>query len=260
MLSHLIDKRIVGGAESQFGEWPWQVALMLDAHQVCAGSLINDQWVLSAGHCFMDPRSSADPNRWTVLLGERSRTVGIGHFERKRHVQRLIVHPRFKGVLVNGEYDRPLDYDLALLQLDYPIKFDAKVFPICLPSTNIDLSPGKRCYISGWGRNGWKGTRAKNLKQAAVPLVSRDQCNNKESYNGQVHKTSLCAGFEDGAADACQSDSGGPLSCENRGRWYLAGVISWGRRCGRPHKYGVYANVRVLRPWIIKTIQTIDKQ
>ena len=50
---HLIDKRIVGGADSLLGEWPWQVALLLDSQQVCAGSLINNQWVLSAGHCFM---------------------------------------------------------------------------------------------------------------------------------------------------------------------------------------------------------------
>lgn len=110
------------------------------------------------------------------------------------------------------------------------------------------------CYITGWGNNGWEGTRSKILKQASIPLISQDECNKKESYNGQVHRTSICAGYEDGSADACQSDSGGPLACQINGRWFLAGVISWGKKCAQPHKYGVYANVQALEPWILDTI------
>jgi len=142
----------------------------------------------------------------------------------------------------------------ALLELNQPVQFDANIYPICLPTNALTLTPGRLCYITGWGRTGWKGTRARNLRQAAVPLISRDQCNKEDSYNGEVHKTSLCAGFEYGSADACQSDSGGPLSCQESGRWYIAGVISWGKKCAQPHKFGVYANVQKLKPWIIDTI------
>ena len=50
--NNVIDKRIVGGRVSSDGAWPWQVALMLDDVQVCAGSIIRPNWVLTACHCF----------------------------------------------------------------------------------------------------------------------------------------------------------------------------------------------------------------
>ena len=50
--SHVISKRIVGGSRSGDGAWPWQVALLLDDTQVCGGSLIRSNWILTACHCF----------------------------------------------------------------------------------------------------------------------------------------------------------------------------------------------------------------
>uniref|UniRef100_A0A670KBB6 Peptidase S1 domain-containing protein n=1 Tax=Podarcis muralis TaxID=64176 RepID=A0A670KBB6_PODMU len=36
--------RIIGGKDSQDGEWPWQVSIRLDGAYHCGGSLITDQW------------------------------------------------------------------------------------------------------------------------------------------------------------------------------------------------------------------------
>ena len=46
------EKRIVGGRISSPGAWPWQVALLLNNTQMCGGSLISPEWVVSASHCF----------------------------------------------------------------------------------------------------------------------------------------------------------------------------------------------------------------
>jgi len=42
---------IVNGQLAARGAWPWQVSIYYDHKFICGGSLINDRWVLTAGHC-----------------------------------------------------------------------------------------------------------------------------------------------------------------------------------------------------------------
>jgi len=53
-----------------------------------------------------------------VLLGERSKLSRIrSHFEKEREVKRVIVHPKFHGVIVDGEFSKPIDYDIGIVNV-----------------------------------------------------------------------------------------------------------------------------------------------
>jgi len=43
--------RITNGSTAERGQFPWQVALIIDGTWFCAGSLISSEWVLTAANC-----------------------------------------------------------------------------------------------------------------------------------------------------------------------------------------------------------------
>ena len=47
--------RIVGGAKSEFGQWPWQISLRQyrtsSYLHKCGAALLNENWAITAAHC-----------------------------------------------------------------------------------------------------------------------------------------------------------------------------------------------------------------
>ncbi|XP_042324873.1 transmembrane protease serine 6 isoform X2 [Sceloporus undulatus] len=235
--------RILGGTHSAEGEWPWQASLQVRGHHVCGGTLIADRWVIAAAHCFQED-SQASPTVWTVYLGKQFLNVSSPN-EVSFKVSRILQHPYYE--------EDSHDYDVALLQLDHPVIFSAFIHPICLPASSHLFEPGLLCWISGWGAVKEGGHTSKILQKADVQLIQQDICN--EAYHYQVTPRMLCAGYHDGNKDSCQGDSGGPLACqESSGKWFLAGVVSWGMGCGRPNHYGVYTRITSVMEWMKQTM------
>ena len=60
--------------------------------------------------------------------------------------------------------------------------------------------------------------------------------------------------------DACAGDSGGPYVLTKDDRYYLIGVVSYGRGCARAEYPGVYTKVQHYMPWIQEMIGENSEQ
>ncbi|XP_033370309.1 transmembrane protease serine 6 isoform X3 [Parus major] len=235
--------RIVGGMNSVEGEWPWQASLQVRGRHICGGTLIADRWVVSAAHCFQDERL-ASPSIWTVYLGKYLQNA-TGHTEVSFKVIHLFLHPYYE--------EDSHDYDVALLQLDHPVIISPLIQPICLPAPSHIFEPGLHCWITGWGALKEGGHISNVLQKVDVQLIQQNICS--EAYYYMITPRMLCAGYYQGMKDACQGDSGGPLACkEPSGRWFLAGLVSWGMGCARANHYGVYTRITQVLGWMNQTM------
>ncbi|POI27876.1 hypothetical protein CIB84_008375, partial [Bambusicola thoracicus] len=233
--------KIVGGSSAGRGEWPWQVSLWLrQKEHKCGAVLIADRWLLSAAHCF---DIYSDPKMWVAFLGTPFLNGNDGRMEK---IFRIYKHP-FYNVY-------SLDYDVALLELSAPVRFSSTIKPICLPDNSHVFQEGARCFITGWGSTKEGGLMTKHLQKAAVNVIGDQDC--KKFYPVQISSRMVCAGFPQGTVDSCSGDAGGPLACkEPSGRWFLAGITSWGYGCARPHFPGVYTKVTAVQGWIAQNLK-----
>uniref|UniRef100_A0A3Q4N0Z4 ST14 transmembrane serine protease matriptase n=1 Tax=Neolamprologus brichardi TaxID=32507 RepID=A0A3Q4N0Z4_NEOBR len=225
--------RIVGGQNAELGEWPWQVSLHFSTNgPTCGASIISNTWLLSAAHCFRNK----DPSKWQSYSGMQNQ---FSHDNvQSRKLKRIIPHPLYNQMTS--------DYDIALLELSEPLQFANTIQPICLPDSSHVFPAGMSCWVTGWGALR-EGQAAQILQKALVKIINDSVCD--VVTEGQVTSRMLCSGYLSGGVDACQQgDSGGPLACfEESGKWFQAGIVSWGEGCARRNKPGVYTRVTKLR-------------
>ncbi|KAF6086657.1 serine protease 1 [Phyllostomus discolor] len=223
------DDKIVGGYTCKKNSIPYQVSLNAGYH-FCGGSLINNQWVVSAAHCYK--------SRIQVRLGEYNIELTEGN-EQFINAAKIIRHPKYNS--------QTMDNDIMLIKLSSPATLNSRVSTVSLPKTCASV--GTQCLISGWGNTQSVGTNYPELPQCLdAPILSDSACRN--AYPDQITNNMVCLGFLEGGKDSCQGDSGGPVVCNGQ----LQGIVSWGYGCALKGKPGVYTKVCNYVSWIKNTI------
>ncbi|KAG5334329.1 TMPSC protease, partial [Acromyrmex charruanus] len=243
--------RIVGGASSSVGNWPWQVALYKDGNYQCGGALINDRWVISAGHCFYH----AQNNYWVARIGATRRGSFRSPHEQLLRVDYISLHPDY--------VDHVFLNDIAVIRLERAVSFSDYIRPVCLPKTPV--LTGTVCVVTGWGQLYEIGrVFPDTLQEVQIPVMSTEDCRRKTLFLPLYRITNgmLCAGLENGGKDACLGDSGGPLVCLSpfENRYVLQGITSNGYGCGRRERPGVYTKIYSYMSYIDYVITQKDIQ
>ncbi|XP_032892134.1 chymotrypsinogen B-like [Amblyraja radiata] len=229
--------RIVNGEEAIPGSWPWQVSLQSGTGwHFCGGSLINENWVVTAAHCGVSTEDF-------VIVGAHNKSTKAEVSQMSMSIAKVITHPKWNRFTIN--------YDVAVVKLASPARFDSQVSPVCLAAASDNYPDGMMCITTGWGRSkAYPIERPDKLQQAALPLLSNANC--KHYWNNRITDLMICAGAA--GASSCMGDSGGPLVCQKDNVWNLVGIVSWGSRSCSTKSPGVYARVTELRSWIDETV------
>lgn len=113
------NNRIVGGKETNPAEFPWIVGFQRQGKLYCSGTLITNRHVLTAAHCV----DSFEPYELKVFVGGHNVT---NDYTETRRVKKIRAHTDFDIFTFNN--------DVAVVDLDKPVKFGPKIQPACLPN------------------------------------------------------------------------------------------------------------------------------
>jgi secreted trypsin-like serine protease len=247
--------KIVGGITAPEGKFPFQAALIASGTaegsehfgQFCGGSLIAQDWVLTAAHCV--PGTEAD--EVDVFIGSNVLPSGGGSptpaGARRISVDDIIVHEAYDPATS--------DNDIALLHLIGPAPAQLET---TMPA-NADLDkqyvvPLGDAVVIGWGATSEGSGTTPQLMRVWVDIQDSVTCeaNYQEVIPSiEITDNMLCAGLPEGGQDSCQGDSGGFLGAPlGNGKYVQLGIVSWGVGCARPKLFGVYTRVGNYADWI----------
>ncbi len=233
------DVKITGGTTALISDFPWQVFFRAANYQ-CGGSIISENWVVTAAHCTEDEYGNP------INASEMSVKVGTNnpyniHDGQTYSVSEVVVNEGFNNqTLVN---------DIALLKLQQPINY-INATPIKL-ITSDDVAggatvPGVMSWVTGYGlTNVNPDIFPTSLQKVQLPIISNAQAS---TVWKSIPSTDIMAGYLDGNKDACSGDSGGPMAVPVFDEYKLAGLVSWGSpNC---NTYGAYTRVSDFETWI----------
>ena len=194
----------------------------------CSGSLLHPEYVITAGHCFVDKEGDypANPSIDEVIAG-----FGVDDINKIDLTFLPIQKKKIKKVHFHKQYRYPHAYnDIAIVELNDPVKITETVYPICIPdspNSNPDSMEGDFVTLVGYGPDTDSNkTLINKLNQRIFPqrrCAAIFDAERTSTFQLSLKiKTTLPDAFRDGlicAGDSshkgtCPGDSGAPLMIE----------------------------------------------
>uniref|UniRef100_A0A8D8XXR3 CLIP domain-containing serine protease n=1 Tax=Cacopsylla melanoneura TaxID=428564 RepID=A0A8D8XXR3_9HEMI len=239
-------KRIVGGTPSERGQWPWMAAVGFKTRNrrppskpewMCGGALITKRYVMTAAHCVSrETTGSYEP--YVVHLGSidlEDTSSGV-----TMEIEQVIMHEDYTAA-------RKVN-DIALFRLRQEAVLTDLIQPVCLPfddSLRSELFLKKTPFVAGWGSTVFRGPTSPQLRHVQISVVDNPTCRDIfQNYGATINDDILCAGVLSGGKDSCGGDSGGPLMLPVDTKFYIIGVVSYGKKCAEVRFPGYYTRVK----------------
>lgn len=91
--NHALEPTIIGGSDAERNQFPYIVSLHFLKRHVCGGSIVSQNWVVTAAHC-CDKRLFMFCKRFTVIAGMLNQKENHPDIQRVG-VQKDILHPNY---------------------------------------------------------------------------------------------------------------------------------------------------------------------
>ncbi|XP_055643808.1 uncharacterized protein LOC129780000 [Toxorhynchites rutilus septentrionalis] len=216
----------------------------------CGGTLIWDNFVLTAAHCVIDTENQAPD---VIRFGDLNiETTEGDEYAQQLKIVAIFRHPQHRFA---SHY-----HDIALLKLEHNVTVTEVVAPACL-WTDEEVR-FKILEATGWGRTGYAEDQTPILLKVALKPIENEECgkvyrnvtDRKLRLGLQPHQ--ICA--VDKKMDTCEGDSGGPLQIKlmhnTRVTPFVVAITSFGTACGLSSP-GVYTKIAPYHDWIVETMQ-----
>ncbi|XP_046447987.1 brachyurin-like isoform X1 [Daphnia pulex] len=229
------DSRIVGGTESVPGEFPWMAHLTIarmGMQRECGGSLISQNWIMTAAHC-MDGAESV-----TVVLGGHNLNINNADTVTLQSKE-FYIHPKYSS--------QTFPDDIALIKLPVNVVFTARIRSVVLADLGNRDHVNDTVIVSGWGyySDAVESTSDVLLK-ASTTVISNEKCS--ETWGSIIASTMICTNGTRGGI--CKGDSGGPMVYSVDGTWVQIGIASFGDNLCELMKPKGFTRVQSYLNWI----------